>query len=744
MKKCLLSATILIIVVLLCIPGAMAMSTQEKETKYNAAILALEDYLESNRHDPHELEQIAAGFDDLQFEHSKSFKVYIYVLIRVENNEFDMITDAYLTALDSERFNKAVENLTDSPIGPSQELSAYVHGREYEYEGDVDKACEYYGDCMAFFDTQERYVKLIGEKAENTYQKAIELFRAGKFPEAKELFQSIVKYKDSSVYLEMVSHVWVEADCEHPRTCTHCGKTEGEPLGHDWQAATCTAAKTCARCGKTSGKKLGHDWQDATCTTAKTCKRCGATSGKALGHDWAIIDCEHPLTCARCGKTDGDAVGHDWQAATCTAPKTCARCGKTTGKALGHNWQDATCTAPKTCARCGKTNGNALGHDWQEATYSTPKICKRCKVTKGDRLPMPEYADQSKDFEYRIDGPEAIITKYNGTEKVVCIPSSLGGKPVKSIPGDIFSYMGITNMEVVIIPDGVTTIKDAAFYDCGLTAIYLPASLTSIGNEAFTYCTRLGWIQVDPGNKHFTVKDGVLFTKSMDTLIRHFNQLGSKNYTVPKGVKNIAAGAFTRCSLETITLPEGLESIGRLAFEGCEALRSISIPSTVTGIGDYAFLNNAMDNIKVSSKNKNYASRDGVLFSKNFDTLIQYPLNKPDQEYTIPDTVKKVNDGALQYCSFEKLTLSKNMTSIDDGMFYPCFNLRKVELFDGITHIGGMAFGYATDLTIYIPTSVTSIDKQAFFECENVTIEGKKGSYAQKYAEQNHIPFVAR
>ena len=44
-------------------------------------------------------------------------------------------------------------------------------------------------------------------------------------------------------------HKWTEATCTEPKTCTECGKTEGEPLGHKWKEATCTEAKTCSVCG---------------------------------------------------------------------------------------------------------------------------------------------------------------------------------------------------------------------------------------------------------------------------------------------------------------------------------------------------------------------------------------------------------------------------------------------------------------------------------------------------------------
>ena len=187
-------------------------------------------------------------------------------------------------------------------------------------------------------------------------------------------------------------HDWKDATCTEPKTCLHCGATEGEAMGHDWKDATCTEPKTCLRCGATEGEAMGHDWKDVTCTEPKTCLRCGATEGEAMGHDWKNATCTEPKTCLRCGATEGEALGHDAPNLSCTESALCTRCGEEL-PALGHDWKDATCTEPKTCSRCGATEGEALGHDAgepvrenvKEATctengnYDEVVYCSRCQ-----------------------------------------------------------------------------------------------------------------------------------------------------------------------------------------------------------------------------------------------------------------------------------------------------------------------------------------------------------------------------
>lgn len=114
-------------------------------------------------------------------------------------------------------------------------------------------------------------------------------------------------------------HVWAEADCIIPRTCSECGETEGAPLGHDWQEATCTTAKVCKRCGRIEDDPLGHNWVEATCTEAKHCTGCGEVIGEALGHVWTEATTEAPKTCTVCGETEGEKIQSDPRFVTASA-----------------------------------------------------------------------------------------------------------------------------------------------------------------------------------------------------------------------------------------------------------------------------------------------------------------------------------------------------------------------------------------------------------------------------------------
>ena len=111
------------------------------------------------------------------------------------------------------------------------------------------------------------------------------------------------------------------------------------------------------------------------------------------------------------------------------------------------------------------------------------------------------------------------------------------------------------SVKKVVIEDGVTSIRNSAFYDCNsLTSITIPNSVTSIGAYAFSNCYYL------------------------------------TNITIPNSVTSIENYAFRSCSsLTSITIPDSVTSIGELAFYSCDSLTSITISNSVTSIGAYAF-----------------------------------------------------------------------------------------------------------------------------------------------------------
>lgn len=132
--------------------------------------------------------------------------------------------------------------------------------------------------------------------------------------------------------------------------------------------------------------------------------------------------------------------------------------------------------------------------------------------------------------------------------------------------------------EKIIIPNGVSNIKDRTFINCAsLKSVTLPSSVTSIGTKAFSGCSSLTDITV-PGS----------VTSIESAAFSGCNNLAE--IIIPDGVKNIAAYTFSGCSsLKSVTIPYDVKDIDDKAFYGCGSIVNIKLPNSLNSIGNYAF-----------------------------------------------------------------------------------------------------------------------------------------------------------
>ena len=191
-------------------------------------------------------------------------------------------------------------------------------------------------------------------------------------------------------------------------------------------------------------------------------------------------------------------------------------------------------------------------------------------------------------------------------------------------------------------------VGDNMFYNCKvLTTLHLPNNSVRIGNNSLADCDRLSVI------------------------------------SIPNSVNKIGTEAFKNdISLMRIPMPDALTTIEDLAFMGCNGLTELTIPSEVSVIGDGIVKDcQNIERIRVESDNSDFASVDGVLFNKNQDRLIIFPVNHSSNEYTVPQGVKTIAPYAfVNSKKLKSVSLPSSMSIIGQDAFIGCVNVQTLKV----------------------------------------------------------------
>lgn len=323
------------------------------------------------------------------------------------------------------------------------------------------------------------------------------------------------------------------------------------------------------------------------------------------------------------------------------------------------------------------------------------------------------------------------------------------GNSVTSIGSEAFSYTGLTS---VVIPNSVTYIGQWAFNDClyliksaypdnlenpfktgeaiaypakdaiiengfvygpEKSTIYfaplsvsgeysIPNSVTSIGDKAFSLCTGLKTLTVEPSTKTLDFGAEALYSVPIETLNIGRNWRCSKNEAISTQIKFVNIGdqvttipnnAFSNnTNLKEVEIPNSVTSIGSSAFSSCSGLTSVIIPNSVTNIGAWAF------------------------YDCSGLTSIE-----------IPNSITNIECEVFKGCTnLSSAKIPNSVKSIGEGAFKNCAGLTSMEIPNSVTYINDNAFNGCTGLTsVVIPNSVSSIGIRAFSGCSGL----KKSAY---------------
>ena len=249
--------------------------------------------------------------------------------------------------------------------------------------------------------------------------------------------------------------------------------------------------------------------------------------------------------------------------------------------------------------------------------------------------------------------------------------------------GVLTAYTG--SSAEVTIPDGVTEISTEAFANAQLTKLWIPASVRVIGDDAF----------VSQDLKEITFQD---------------------DEAHPSQLVTIGDRAFQSTSLATMTLPGSVVTIGDNAFAGMSRLTSVRLGAKVAaGQLVAAFPGaNALTSIEVDANNGNYASVDGVLYTKDHSHLIAYPQAKnKGGSYAFLDGTTDIDEYAFADASVTSVTLPSSLRRIGDYAFESS-RLTSLTLPDSFETIGSWAFSYASNLARVDLGGTTTVSDDAF------------------------------
>ena len=345
---------------------------------------------------------------------------------------------------------------------------------------------------------------------------------------------------------------------------------------------------------------------------------------------------------------------------------------------------------------------------------------------------------------------------------------------------DNYAFWGDKSLEEIALPDEIKTIGYGTFAYCSsLKAINIPEKVKMEsdwwGTEGsttgpFEYCSSLKEITINSNRKELDWK-----------IFKNCSAL--EVITIPKTITVIAEEAFCGCTnLQKVKFEDNsqLKKIGNNAFENCDNLSKIVLPENVESVGEKAFyhcdllenvklnnkLNSLNSNVFCSCKNlKQIEFLEGLTFIGDGAFGNCYEL----QEIVLPKTVQKIGVEAFYNCdSLINVNMQNNVVSIGKSAFYDCESLNQIVLSTGIKKIPNEAFRGCSSLEfiilpyqvetiednafknctklrkITIPKATTSISDSAFSYPDKMTIYGVAGSYAEQYAKENDIAFVAQ
>lgn len=353
-----------------------------------------------------------------------------------------------------------------------------------------------------------------------------------------------------------------------------------------------------------------------------------------------------------------------------------------------------------------------------------------------------------------IELPDTVMTVgKNSFTNCISLQNVKLSKNIKEINYEMFK--SCKEIKEIEIPEGVTAIRPGAFSGCAnLNKINLPSTLKIIDSNVFTMCLKLSLIDVK-NNLNFIFENGILMNKEKTKMqFISSTAISGDAFVVPNGIIELSANLLSDSAygkIKKVILPESVNTI------------------------EVSFFPPNVEEIEINENNPNYMISNKSIYNKektilymNFSKDANITIENGVKEIAIkafaktnaitinlPDSVEKIEGYAICSNSVKKVTIGKDVKSIDVNAFYGCTNLTEIEIDEtnllfivengiiynkdkteiiavatydenisiakGVTKIPNNAFIKRKIKSIVIPQGIKTIGREAFKGCHALT-----------------------
>lgn len=542
-----------------------------------------------------------------------------------------------------------------------------------------------------------------------------------------------------------------------------------------------------------------------------SCSICGYTytekQGDKLEHnyseEWSNDKTHHWHACTDEGYEDkekGDYALHNFAKKSIpatyehegTSTFTCKTCGYTytalDNEQLEHTFaEDYTVDENghwHACLDDGYANYKPDYEDHDYDLFVTPATidkkgenlykCKTCGYEYSEEIAsLMEQSIASLKFTLNSDGESYSVSRYVGPATEIYIPDTFNGLPVTGIYDYIFQNSNITflkmNSNISELPWGIIygcqTIEtfdvgnSVTYYSVGtwntnsLRKVILGDKINSISSGSFPLSVEE--IVVSDNNTNYMSEEGLVYSKDGMNLIVCPKAI-TGDVEVKDGVQQISSYAFQNCeNIKSITIPSSVNYIEYGAFQYCTNMETITFNNNIGSFENEIFTGSTkLKEINISEDNPYLKKIGGVIYNSSLNQIVKGPLAY-EGSFVIPDSVNYLSDGAFENIEgLTEVTIPSTIKYLSNYCFRNCTSLKTVNSMAEEVSIYSSCFYNCSSLEYFNTIgSVVYISYDGFSHCaslkeapidENTRIYGQvfSGCNSLNFTEENNCRYL--